>query len=144
VLETLLLLLRIIHMMIFAPPDASPLQFNLDFYTAQLETPIHPVYGGICRSADSPSSNTQLPIQSTGICRHCGCSSDSCLSRFGDRCEWTDSTQSCCTSEVCLRKEKPATVILFQPKKPTRLLRTFCGCAVCSGRARGHCRRRFA
>ena len=51
-------------------------------------------------------------------------------------CEWTDSTQTC--------KEKPATVILFQPKKPTRFLHTFCGCAICSGRARGHCRRRFA
>lgn len=48
-----------------------------------------------------------------GVCMYCGCHSDFCVDRTGERCEWLDASHSICTAEPCRAKlslEKPAHV----------------------------------
>ena len=107
--------------------------------------PLTSSYPGIDRTSFF-ASQASTPARSTlqpGLCRHCGCTSDSCTTRDGDRCTWTDATETCCTAAACLAKQpKVAVIVHTYPKKPQSSI--YCGCPVCSGRARGHCRRRYA
>ncbi len=110
------------------------------YYSLDLGSPLTGTYPGISKSA-SPSPSV---FGQSAICRHCGCSGDSCLSRSGDRCELIPSTnpnELCCTAEACRAKEmrRAANLLTRLPNPPTPRLR-HCGCAVCSGRDRGYCR----
>jgi hypothetical protein len=82
-----------------------------------------------------------------GVCRFCGCNGDHCRDRSGETCTWTDPSQTCCTADKCRARLGRAGIVPSPPptKKPPRVppFIGFCGCAVCSGRARGRCYRRF-
>jgi hypothetical protein len=49
-------------------------------------------------------------------CRFCQCSGNSCIDRHGERCDWTDSTHSCCTAEVCRARLADAEARANKPK----------------------------
>lgn len=84
-----------------------------------------------------------LAAPTAGVCRHCRCNGDSCKLPSGDKCQWSDSTRTCCTAAGCLTHEARSKAPTPKPAKPMtrREARVPCDCASCSGRARGRCRR---
>jgi hypothetical protein len=111
----------------------SDLQISLFAARPIVATPHRPFF----QSAAQPTRNPDKVAP--GTCQFCGCHGDSCSTRTGDTCGWTDSTRTCCTADCCVSQlNKPDTKPQPSPQPSWP-----CPCAVCSGRARGRCRQKF-
>jgi hypothetical protein len=85
-----------------------------------------------------------------GVCRHCGCTEDNaCVLVNGDGCCWTDRERMVCSNPSCIAAESARLAWIRMERLAEKpVVRKgppeFCRCAVCSGRARGRCRRLLA
>ena len=115
--------------------------FGLQYCIGDEDHPltIWPTYGGIDRRESLvPSPSVPVIVVMRGICRFCGCHGNSCLDRTGDRCDWTDPTRTCCTSEPCRARLAAAAaapssskpVAAQKPAKPAIKKRRYAGSRV--------------
>lgn len=46
-----------------------------------------------------------MTLIAPGVCRYCGCHGESCRTRDGDLCFFTNANQTVCSAEACQRAE---------------------------------------